>query len=97
MQNSELSEPTFALLRLILIHWAHAGRSVPPAMATLAGGGEQAASSVVYVTAPSEEVAKQLATSIVEKKLAACVNIIPGGCMPGPELECCVRESDWAC
>jgi hypothetical protein len=67
----------------MLIQWAHAARSVPPAMATLAGGGEQAASSVVYVTAPSEEVANQLATSIVEKKLAACVNIIPGGCMLG--------------
>uniref|UniRef100_A0A1B6D6Y3 Uncharacterized protein n=2 Tax=Clastoptera arizonana TaxID=38151 RepID=A0A1B6D6Y3_9HEMI len=33
--------------------------------------------SIAYVTAPSDEVAKSLARNIVEKKLAACVNIIP--------------------
>ncbi|KHJ40468.1 hypothetical protein D918_09514 [Trichuris suis] len=34
--------------------------------------------SVAYVTVPNEEVAKKLARSLVEKKLAACVNVIPG-------------------
>lgn len=34
--------------------------------------------SVAYVTVPTEEVAKSLARSLVEKKLAACVNILPG-------------------
>ena len=37
--------------------------------------------SVVYVTVPApgaEDVAKTLAGSLIENKLAACVNILPG-------------------
>nr|XP_037269306.1 protein CutA homolog [Rhipicephalus microplus] len=34
--------------------------------------------SVSYVTAPNQDVAKKLATALFEKKLAACVNIVPG-------------------
>lgn len=37
--------------------------------------------SVVYVTVPApgaDDVAKTLASSIIENKLAACVNIVPG-------------------
>ncbi|CAL7933423.1 unnamed protein product [Xylocopa violacea] len=34
--------------------------------------------SVAYVTVPAEDVAKNLARSLVKNKLAACVNIIPG-------------------
>uniref|UniRef100_A0A7I5EDR1 CutA divalent cation tolerance homolog n=1 Tax=Haemonchus contortus TaxID=6289 RepID=A0A7I5EDR1_HAECO len=33
---------------------------------------------VVYVTAPSKEVAVKIAKAVVERKVAACVNIIPG-------------------
>jgi hypothetical protein len=33
---------------------------------------------VVYVTAPSAEVADSLATALVESRLVACVNIVPG-------------------
>uniref|UniRef100_A0A0N4ZJW3 Divalent-cation tolerance protein CutA n=1 Tax=Parastrongyloides trichosuri TaxID=131310 RepID=A0A0N4ZJW3_PARTI len=34
--------------------------------------------SVIYVTVPKMEVAKTIARNVVESKLAACVNIIPG-------------------
>ena len=33
---------------------------------------------VVFVTAPSHEVASKLARSLVTSRLAACVNILPG-------------------
>ena len=33
---------------------------------------------VVFVTAPSRKVAERLAKGILSKKLAACVNLIPG-------------------
>jgi periplasmic divalent cation tolerance protein len=33
---------------------------------------------VVYVTAPSAEVADSLATALVQSQLVACVNIVPG-------------------
>lgn len=32
---------------------------------------------VVFITAPSKEVGQQIATALLEQKLAACVNIIP--------------------
>ncbi|KAH8342651.1 hypothetical protein KR067_008014 [Drosophila pandora] len=34
-------------------------------------------SSVAYVTTPDQESAKKLARGIIERKLAACVNIVP--------------------
>ena len=34
--------------------------------------------TVVLVTAPSQEVAEQLVNTMVEEKLAACGNIVPG-------------------
>ncbi|KAL5231792.1 hypothetical protein ABZP36_030568 [Zizania latifolia] len=36
-------------------------------------------SIVVYVTVPNQEAGKKLAGSIISEKLAACVNIVPGG------------------
>ncbi len=33
--------------------------------------------SIFYITAPSMEVSEKIAKHLVEKKLAACVNIIP--------------------
>ncbi|GAA6755650.1 cation tolerance protein CutA [Thermus sp. 2.9] len=33
---------------------------------------------VVLITVPTEEVAKTLARALVEERLAACVNIVPG-------------------
>ncbi len=33
---------------------------------------------VVFVTAPSHESAEQIAAPLLEKRLAACVNIVPG-------------------
>ncbi|KAK8947108.1 hypothetical protein KSP39_PZI006397 [Platanthera zijinensis] len=35
-------------------------------------------SIVVYVTVPNREAGKKLAESIINEKLAACVNIVPG-------------------
>ena len=32
---------------------------------------------IIFVTAPNEEEASRLATTLVEERLAACVNIIP--------------------
>ena len=33
---------------------------------------------VALITAPSEEVGREIAGALLEKKLAACVNILPG-------------------
>lgn len=33
---------------------------------------------VVLITAPSEEVALKIARALVEERLAACVNLVPG-------------------
>jgi periplasmic divalent cation tolerance protein len=32
----------------------------------------------IYITAPSRELAEKIARTLVEERLAACVNIIPG-------------------
>lgn len=42
------------------------------------GGGSEANVSLVFVTVPSKDVGQKIARSLVENKLAACVNIIPG-------------------
>jgi periplasmic divalent cation tolerance protein len=45
------------------------------------GASEAAQVSLVFVTVPTKEVGKKIAHSLVEGKLAACVNLIPGdGC-----------------
>ncbi|CAF2095821.1 protein CutA, chloroplastic [Brassica rapa] len=41
-------------------------------------GSNTVPSVVVYVTVPNREAGKKLANSIVQEKLAACVNIVPG-------------------
>ncbi|KAH0883144.1 hypothetical protein HID58_059240 [Brassica napus] len=41
-------------------------------------GSNTVPSIVVYVTVPNREAGKKLANSIVQEKLAACVNIVPG-------------------
>jgi periplasmic divalent cation tolerance protein len=34
--------------------------------------------SIILVTAPSQDVARQLAHDLVTERLAACVNVVPG-------------------
>ncbi|CDW79550.1 divalent ion tolerance protein [Stylonychia lemnae] len=40
--------------------------------------GDQSEVIIVYVTVPSQEKAEELGSLLVEKKLIACANIIPG-------------------
>lgn len=49
----------------------------PPRAAPMSTAADTGA-VVVYVTVPNREVGRQIANSLVENKLAACVNIIPG-------------------
>lgn len=57
-------------------HARSSGRFSMAAATTEASGGEDAIA--VFVTAPSTEVARRIASVLVEKRLAACVNIVPG-------------------
>uniref|UniRef100_A0A8C9C0H4 CutA divalent cation tolerance homolog n=1 Tax=Phocoena sinus TaxID=42100 RepID=A0A8C9C0H4_PHOSS len=51
----------------------------PPSQPSPASGSAYAAGSVsaAFVTCPNEKVAKEIARAVVEKHLAACVNLIP--------------------
>ncbi|KAG2446768.1 hypothetical protein HYH02_008328 [Chlamydomonas schloesseri] len=55
-----------------------AAMSTPAGAAAAAGGSSPTGAIVVYVTVPSAEVGEALAGKLVEAKLAACVNILPG-------------------
>ncbi|GAB4815006.1 hypothetical protein N2152v2_002052 [Parachlorella kessleri] len=48
------------------------------ATGSTAGAAASTGAVVVYVTVPSKDVGRKIADSLVESKLAACVNIIPG-------------------
>ncbi|XP_056315260.1 protein CutA homolog [Danio aesculapii] len=61
-----------ALLMVSVLRWSGL-RMFSMASQTYSSGTHSAA----FVTCPNDTVAKQLARGIVEKKLAACVNIIP--------------------
>ncbi|XDV36587.1 hypothetical protein PO909_006333 [Leuciscus waleckii] len=60
------------VLMLPVLRWI-GSRSFSMATETHSSGTHSAA----FVTCPNDTVAKELARGIVEKKLAACVNIIP--------------------
>uniref|UniRef100_A0A8D0U2C0 CutA divalent cation tolerance homolog n=2 Tax=Sus scrofa TaxID=9823 RepID=A0A8D0U2C0_PIG len=51
----------------------------PPTQPTPASGSAYVPGSVsaAFVTCPNEKVAKEIARAVVEKRLAACVNLIP--------------------
>ncbi|XP_073809583.1 protein CutA homolog isoform X1 [Danio rerio] len=61
-----------ALLMVSVLRWSGL-RMFSMASQTYSSGTHSAA----FVTCPNDTVAKQLARGIVEKKLAACVNIVP--------------------
>ncbi|XP_010603588.1 protein CutA isoform X2 [Fukomys damarensis] len=70
-----------AAFRLLLLPRAllcMASRS-PPSLPTPASGSGYVPGSVsaAFVTCPNEKVAKEIARAVVEKRLAACVNLIP--------------------
>ncbi|CAG9460880.1 unnamed protein product [Pedinophyceae sp. YPF-701] len=60
--------------------WHVAGRpaSVPRAMSGGAAGPDGTSFVACYVTVPSQDVAEKIAGPLLEQRLAACVNIIPG-------------------
>ena len=39
---------------------------------------DPSAARLVYITAPDDETADRIAATLVEERLAACVNVIPG-------------------
>ncbi|XP_037375423.1 protein CutA isoform X1 [Talpa occidentalis] len=55
-----------------------ASGSPPPQPSPASGSGYVPGSvSAAFVTCPNEKVAKEIARAVVEKRLAACVNLIP--------------------
>ncbi|XP_076160101.1 cutA divalent cation tolerance homolog [Ptiloglossa arizonensis] len=64
-------KPIFGLL-MFLCFVRSVNAQIYKNMSSLAG-----IHSIVYVTVPTQDVAKQLAHGLVKNKLAACVNIIP--------------------
>eukprot|EP01124_Arcella_intermedia_P008664 TRINITY_DN1551_c0_g1_i2.p1 TRINITY_DN1551_c0_g1~~TRINITY_DN1551_c0_g1_i2.p1 ORF type:complete len:136 (+),score=26.67 TRINITY_DN1551_c0_g1_i2:41-409(+) len=44
----------------------------------IASDGSGKGFSVAWVTAPNQQVAQNISTALLEKKLVACVNLIPG-------------------
>jgi len=47
-------------------------------LCNMAASYEAGTHSIAYVTVPNEELGQKIARGLVENKLAACVNIIPG-------------------
>jgi len=39
---------------------------------------EQSSYSLAYITAPDTDIAKKIGSHLIETRLAACVNIVPG-------------------
>lgn len=63
------------------------GRASTQAMSEASG---ESTSVVAYVTVPNRDVADTLAAGLVNSRLAACVNIIPGTCQ---FAERCLQQS----
>ena len=73
MQTSFLLLFGFSILCFALFYYTMAVSHLPHLQHTLA-----TSLSLVYVTAPDVKVAKELSHGLIAKKLAACVNIVPG-------------------
>ncbi|XP_055331515.1 protein CutA homolog isoform X2 [Paramacrobiotus metropolitanus] len=69
--------PIFGGLQSLLVTSFSLSRSIVRTVAMSSFTAEESF-TVSYVTAPNDTVAKHIARGLVEKKLAACVNVVPG-------------------
>ncbi|PNI76873.1 CUTA isoform 7 [Pan troglodytes] len=66
------------LLPRVLLTMASGSPPTQPSPASDSGSGYVPGSvSAAFVTCPNEKVAREIARAVVEKRLAACVNLIP--------------------
>ncbi|XP_077180586.1 protein CutA [Paroedura picta] len=55
-----------------------AGLAMAASASSCNAGGADPGLSAAFVTCPSPQVAREIARAVVEKRLAACVNVVPG-------------------
>ncbi|XP_055988439.1 protein CutA isoform X1 [Sorex fumeus] len=69
--------PVASRLLLLPRAWLSMASGSPPAPPTSSSSYVPGSVSAAFVTCPNEKVAKEIARAVVEKRLAACVNLIP--------------------
>ncbi|XP_035307740.1 protein CutA isoform X4 [Cricetulus griseus] len=71
--------PAASRLLLLPRAWLSMASASPPPQSSPASGSGYVPGSVsaAFVTCPNEKVAREIARAVVEKRLAACVNLVP--------------------